>query len=52
MSILLWYFPFMMFSSACDIAFSMPNAQMPARRPADAAERTLVCDDHGYDRFD
>jgi hypothetical protein len=51
MSVLLWYFPFTMFSGACDLALSMRETQSVGRQPADAAERVHESDDPTRDRF-
>jgi hypothetical protein len=38
MNILLWYLPFTMFFSACDLVLSESETQMDSRRSAETAE--------------
>jgi len=45
MPILLWYLPFTMFSSACDLVFSEAEMQLAGGGPAGSSEPAEESDD-------
>ena len=45
MNILLWYLPYAMFSSACDIVLAESGTRMGSERRADSAERERGTDE-------
>jgi hypothetical protein len=45
MNILLWYFPYAMFSGACDVVLAESGTRMASERRADSAEHERETDD-------
>ena len=50
MSILLWYFPYAMFSGACDVVLAESGTRMSSERRADSAERGRDTDETALGR--